>query len=97
MSLGSALNASVSGLSAQAAAIAAVSENIANADTTAYKERTIAFESLITSSSAASSLNQVGGGVTFSTSQNIEELGLLENTGVATNIALNGSGFFVVF
>ncbi|MGH1397642.1 MAG: flagellar hook protein FlgE [Alphaproteobacteria bacterium] len=96
MSLGSALNASVSGLKAQSAAIAAVSENIANADTTAYKERTIAFESLITSSSAASSLNQVGGGVTFSTSQNLEELGLIENTGVATNVAINGEGFFIV-
>ena len=45
MSLGSALNASVSGLKAQSAAIAAVSENIANASTTAYKKREISFES----------------------------------------------------
>lgn len=96
MSLGSALNASVSGLKAQSTAIAAVSENIANADTTAYKQRQIAFESLITSSSAASSLNQVGGGVTYSTSQNLSQQGLIENTGVSTNIALNGQGFFVV-
>jgi flagellar hook protein FlgE len=95
MSLGSALNASVSGLQAQSAAIAAVSENIANASTTAYKKRDISFESLITGD-GTSSLNQVGGGVTYSTSQNMTEQGLIENTGVSTNIALNGDGFFVV-
>jgi flagellar hook protein FlgE len=96
MSLGSALNASVSGLRGQSAAIAAVSENIANASTTAYKKRTINFESLITSSSAATATNQVGGGVTFDTSQQISEQGLIQNTGISTNIAINGQGFFVV-
>lgn len=96
MSLGSALNASVSGLKAQSAAIAVVSENIANASTTAYKKREISFESLITSSSAASSINQVGGGVTFNTTQNITQQGLVQNTGKSTNIAINGQGFFVV-
>jgi flagellar hook protein FlgE len=96
MSLGSALNASVSGLRGQSAAIAAVSENIANASTTAYKKRTISFESLVTSSNAASSLNQVGGGVKFETGQNLTEQGLIQNTGIATNIAVNGQGFFTV-
>ncbi len=96
MSLGSALNASVSGLRGQSAAIAAVSENIANASTTAYKKRTIAFESLITSASAATATNQVGGGVTFDTAQQITEQGLVQNTGISTNIAINGQGFFVV-
>lgn len=96
MSLGSAQNAAVAGLKAQSAAIAAVSENIANASTTAYKSREIQFQSLIASSSAASSLNQVGGGVTFQTGQNMTKQGLLQNTGVGTNIAINGQGFFVV-
>lgn len=96
MSLGSALNASVSGLRAQSAALSAVSENIANASTTAYKKREISFESLITSSSAATSVNQVGGGVTFGTSQRITEQGLVQNTGRVENIAINGLGFFVV-
>ena len=41
MSLNGALNASVSGLRAQSAVVAAVSENIANASTTAYKTREI--------------------------------------------------------
>ena len=96
MSLGSALNASVSGLRAQSTAIAAVSENIANASTTAYKKREVNFESLVASSGAASSVNQVGGGVLFDTSQRVSEQGLIQNTGVSTNIAINGQGFFVV-
>jgi len=96
MSLGNALNASVSGLQAQSTAISAVSENIANASTTAYKKRQVSFESLVTSTGLGSSLNQVGGGVLFDTKQSITEQGLIQNTGVATNIAINGQGFFVV-
>ncbi len=96
MSLGSALNASVSGLRAQSTAIAAVSENIANASTTAYKKREVSFNSLVASSGAASSINQVGGGVLFDTSQNIAQQGLVQNTGKSTNIAINGQGFLVV-
>lgn len=96
MSLGSALNASVSGLRAQSTAIAAVSENIANASTTAYKKREVTFESLVTSSSAGTATGQVGGGVLFGTSQNLAQQGLIQNTGKSTNIAINGQGFFVV-
>lgn len=95
MSLGIALNSAVSGLNAQSTAIAAVSENIANASTTAYKKREISFKSLITGSSITSS-NNVGGGVTYSTSQYIEEQGLVQNTGKGTNIAISGQGFLVV-
>lgn len=96
MSLGSALNAAVSGLQGQGAAIAAVSENIANASTTAYKKREVSFQSLVTGSTSGSSVNALGGGVTFTTNQNMTEQGLVQNTGVSTNIAINGSGFFVV-
>lgn len=46
MSLNGALNAAVSGLRAQSTAVAAVSENIANASTTAYKTRQVSFQSL---------------------------------------------------
>ncbi len=73
MSLGSALNASVSGLQGQGAAIAAVSENIANASTTAYKKREVSFQSLVTGSTSSSSINALGGGVTFSTNQNMTD------------------------
>lgn len=96
MSLNSALNASVSGLRAQSAAIAAVSENIANASTTAYKTREVSFQSLVTNKNTSSSVNQVGGAVTYSTSQSMTTQGTIEITGVTENLAIEGQGFFVV-
>lgn len=92
MSLNGALNAAVSGLRAQSAAVAAVSENIANASTTAYKLRQLSFKSLVTGSSSRFS----GGGVVFDTSQNLRQQGQVQATDTNTNIALNGNGFFVV-
>lgn len=96
MSLNAALNASISGLRAQSAAIAAVSENIANASTTAYKTRELDFQSLVTSSNTSSSRNQVGGSVTYTSSQNLSKQGSIEVTGKTENLAIEGSGFFVV-
>lgn len=93
MSLNGALNASVSGLRAQSAAVAAVSENIANASTTAYKLREISFKSLVTGSS---SRNFGGGGVVYDTTQNLRQQGQIQATDTGTNIAINGNGFFVV-
>jgi len=96
MSLGSALNASVSGLAAQSASIAAVSENIANASTTAYKKREISFQSLVTGAGSSSTATELGGGVLYDTSQFISQQGLIQNTGISTNVAINGGGFFIV-
>ena len=94
MSLNSALNASVSGLRAQSTAIAAVSENIANASTTAYKTREISFKSLVTGTGSRSGFG--GGGVVFNTSQDLRAQGQVQATDLATNVAINGNGFFVV-
>ncbi len=94
MSLNSALSAAVSGLRAQGAAIAAVSENIANARTTAYKTTDISFQSLVTGS--ANSSGYSAGGVLYKSSQNINQQGLISATTSGTDIAINGSGFFVV-
>ena len=94
MSLNSALNASVTGLRAQASAISAVSENIANASTTAYKTRGIAFTSLVTGNQTSQGLSS--GGVLFDTYQNLSQQGLIQATDSGTDIAINGNGFFVV-
>ncbi len=94
MSLTSALNGAVSGLRAQSAAIAAVSENIANSSTTAYKTRGISFQSLVTGQEASSGF--ASGGVVFNTYQNIRQQGLISATDSGTDIAINGNGFFVV-
>jgi flagellar hook protein FlgE len=91
MSLNGALNAAVSGLRAQSAAVAAVSENIANASTTAYKTREISFTSLVTGVGT-----RAGGSVIYETTQDVRKQGSIEATDTSTNVAINGNGFFVV-
>ncbi|MEX6725811.1 flagellar hook protein FlgE [Parapedomonas caeni] len=93
MSLTSALTSAVSGLTAQSLALSAISENIANASTTAYKTKDVSFQSLVTG--AGSGGNSVSG-VSGSTSQSVSVQGLVEATDVSTNIAIQGSGYFVV-
>ncbi|OFW87031.1 MAG: flagellar hook protein FlgE [Alphaproteobacteria bacterium RIFCSPHIGHO2_12_FULL_45_9] len=91
MSLNGALNAAVSGLRAQSTAVAAVSENIANASTTAYKIRQVSFQSLVTGAGS-----RAGGAVVYETSQDIRAQGQIQATDTSTNISINGNGFFVV-
>ncbi|HPQ50584.1 MAG: flagellar hook protein FlgE [Micavibrio sp.] len=94
MSLNGALNASVSGLRAQSAAVAAVSENIANASTTAYKTREISFQSLVTGNQTGTGFSS--GGVIFSAYQDLGQQGQIQAYDSSTFIAINGNGFFVV-
>ena len=93
MGLASALNATVSALRSQSTAIAAVSENIANSSTTAYKNRRIDFQALVNNTG---NTNSVGGGVIVVASQSMTEVGPISATGIKTNIAINGQGFFIV-
>jgi flagellar hook protein FlgE len=95
MSLTSALNSAVSGLRAQSTAIAAVSENIANSSTIAYKGRGVSFQSLVTNSSSSSS-RYATGSVLYSTYQDVSAQGEITSSGDATDIAIQGNGFFVV-
>ena len=89
MSLASALNGTVSALRAQGTAIAAVSENIANSSTTAYKIRTVNFQALVGG-------GDDGGGVIAQTAQRVDQTGEITTTGIATNVAIKGQGFFAV-
>lgn len=95
MSLTSALYASVAGIKAQSQSLAAISENVANSGTTAYKTREMHFESLVTNGYSSAS-RTASGSVLYSTYQSIDQQGIIEPTGVSTNIAISGSGFFVV-
>ena len=94
MSLSGALSSAISALSAQSSALAVISDNIANSGTTAYKTSTATFESLVTASSSSSSYSS--GGVTTSAQSNISAQGLLTTTTNATDIAIQGNGFFPV-
>jgi flagellar hook protein FlgE len=94
MSLSGALSSAISALSAQSQSLAMISDNIANSQTSGYKTNTAMFEDLVTGSSSASSYSS--GGVTSSARANISQQGLLTTTTNATDIAIQGNGFFPV-
>jgi flagellar hook protein FlgE len=93
MSLLSALMASVSGMQAQANALSTISDNIANADTTGYKEASTQFEDMLSSVSAN---DYNAGGVSTVVRYGISAQGSLASTTSATDLAIQGNGFFVV-
>jgi flagellar hook protein FlgE len=93
MSLSGALSSAISALNAQSSSLAMVSDNIANADTTGYKTTSAMFEQLVTASSSSKAYSS--GGVSVSGRANITQQGLLAATTNATDVAIQGSGFFV--
>ncbi|WP_456617994.1 MULTISPECIES: flagellar hook protein FlgE [unclassified Bradyrhizobium] len=94
MSLSGALSSAISALSAQSQSLSMISDNIANSDTTAYKTTSGMFDALVTASSNTTSY--ASGGVTVSGRANITQQGLLAATSNATDVAIQGSGFFAV-
>lgn len=93
MSLSAALSSAVSGLTAQSVALSAISENISNSSTTAYKTKDTTFSAMVTG--AANSSTSVSG-VTVQSSQSMLVQGLISTSTEETNLAIDGSGFFVV-
>jgi len=94
MSLTGALSSAISALSAQSQSLSMISDNIANTSTTGYKTTSAMFDDLVTASSSATSY--ASGGVTVSGRANITQQGLLAATSNATDVAIQGSGFFAV-
>jgi flagellar hook protein FlgE len=94
MGIFDALNTSVGGLQAQSFALQNISGNIANASTTGYKGIDTSFEDLIPDATTPSRQN--AGGVTAFAQQTITTQGTVSATSVATNMAINGDGFFSV-
>lgn len=94
MSLYSALYAGVSGLGAQASAMATVADNITNVNTVGYKGASAEFRSLVTDGGVRSSYS--AGGVTAVPQAMISKQGLLQASSSLTDIGIEGAGFFVV-
>jgi flagellar hook protein FlgE len=94
MGIFDALNTAVGGLQSQSFALQNISGNIANASTTGYKGIDTSFEDLIPSATSPS--RQVAGGVTAYAQATITTQGTVSTTTVATNMAINGDGFFSV-
>src|SRR5947208_12276748 len=91
-------SASLSGLNANQQKLSVIGNNLANINTIAFKSSTVDFSDLVSQSVGGSSANpmQIGLGVTTgSISPNFSQGGMA-NTGVPTNVAIQGNGFFVL-
>lgn len=83
------LNISLSGLNASSKELNTISNNIANVSTTGFKESRTEFSSVYSG-------GQSNGVEVVGISQNFDSNGQISGTGRALDMALSGSGFFVV-
>ncbi len=101
------LNIAASGMAAQETNLDAVSNNIANANTTGYKKQRMEFQDLlyqtVRAPGTATSANtqspgglQVGNGVRIVGSNRMFEQGTMQTTGNQLDVAIEGRGFLVV-
>jgi flagellar hook protein FlgE len=89
----------LSGLIASQDQLQSVSNNLANLDTVGYKDQTVSFSDLFAqSSSVNASNNPIATGLGVQASQTNSDFtdGGISSTGIASNAALSGNGFFVV-
>jgi flagellar hook protein FlgE len=93
MGIFDALTTAVSGLQAQSFALQNISGNIANSQTVGYKETDTAFDALV---SQAALGEQTSGGVFATSVASNGVQGTIQNETVATDMAINGNGYFVV-
>ncbi|MDR3764992.1 MAG: flagellar hook protein FlgE [Acidobacteriota bacterium] len=89
----------LSGLSACDTALATISNNLANLNTTAYKDATASFQDLfyqLMGTNGAGDMMQVGGGATVNAISSNFKSGSVQDTGVSTDVSITGNGFYVV-
>lgn len=92
-----AMYSGVSGLRAEGEALGVVGDNIANVNTVGFKSQRAVFQDVLGRSILAGTASALpGGGVRVGSIQQMFTQGSITNTGVSTDIALNGDGFFVV-
>ncbi len=100
------LNTAVSGLRQFQDEMDVIGNNIANVNTTGYKAARVQFEDTFSQTLRGSSpalgnhssvtAMQVGSGVAIGSIQNLHTQGAINRTGVDTDLAISGNGFFVV-
>ncbi len=91
------LYAGISGLSANATAMTVIGDNIANVNTTGFKSNRSHFANILSSSLGGdSTTGNVGRGVEFWGTNAQWTQGSMENSSNATDLGINGKGFFMV-
>lgn len=93
MSISNAMQTGVSGLRANSTAVGRISDNIANANTDGYRR---SFAQMVTTTTTSNSTGLAPAGVRAVQGTNVVLDGALRPTGQATDLAIGGSGFFVV-
>lgn len=97
MAVGS-FSAGLSGLNANAQALSVIGNNLANINTLGFKASQVAFKDLVSQNIGGGSANpsQVGLGVGLGSISPIFSQGAIESSRVATHVAIQGNGFFMV-
>ncbi|MBX9741569.1 MAG: flagellar hook protein FlgE [Beijerinckiaceae bacterium] len=93
MSFFGTMRTAASGMNAQASRLSVVSDNIANVNTTGYKQASTEFETVL---GQQATHDYMSGGVTAHVRQSASAQGALRGTTSVTDLAINGDGFFVV-
>lgn len=95
----SAFSIPLSGLAATSSSLNVIANNLANLNTDGYKDESLSFGSVFNGLQGTSGNGdpiQIGNGVqTESTVSNFSD-GSVNSTGIASNMALQGNGFFIV-
>src|SRR5918993_999197 len=91
-------SAALAGLAANNQYLAVIGNNLANINTVGFKASSVSFQDLVSQTVGGASINpmQVGLGVTTGAISPVFSQGAIQNTREATNVAIQGGGFFVV-
>ena len=96
--MSSSFSASLSGLAANQQKLAVIGNNLANLNTVGFKGSNVNFVDLVNQSVGGPSVNpmQIGLGVTVGQIRQSFTQGSIDKTGVPTDVAIQGGGFFVI-
>ncbi|HTX42440.1 MAG TPA: flagellar hook protein FlgE [Acidobacteriaceae bacterium] len=89
----------LTGLEASSTALNTIANNLSNMNTTAFKSQNVTFSDLFyqqVGSTGSGDPLQVGAGTQIASTETDFSQGSIDETGNATDVALNGNGFFVV-
>ncbi|HEU4402290.1 MAG TPA: flagellar hook basal-body protein, partial [Candidatus Polarisedimenticolia bacterium] len=98
----SAFYAGLSGLQANASRLSVIGNNLANVNTVAFKASRMTFQDIFSQSGAGAGVNgagnpqQIGLGVQVGSVDQLFSQGSLQTTGLVTDVAIQGSGFFLL-
>jgi len=94
--MASSISIGTTGLTASSKQMDVIANNLANSNTLGYKSGNTYFASMLNQSLSSSGSMAVGQGVAVASIQNVFSQGSFENTGSATDLAIDGDGFFMM-